>query len=199
MRGDNDAVFAVDREPVFAVDNDAVFAVDNDAVFAVDNDAVFAVELDRFLDSLPFFPGYFLLVAETARKYSSNLSAVKGVSTKSYLPGVIGAVSGVSGPFFIGVYLPGPPTKKRSTTDGFLRERFADFDFLGEREGVRLRFLVGFAILLLLYILFSIFGFTIIVRPTNATTVVPAYTSAFMLLCRGMYRVWGAEPANIVT
>lgn len=193
MRGDNDAVFAVDRE--------SVFAVDNDAVFAVDNDAVFAVELDRFLDSLPLFGfrEYFLLVAETTRKYSSTLGYVKCISSKSYLPGVIGAVSGVSGPFFIGVYLPGPPTKKRLITDGFLRERFADFDFLGEREGVRLRFLVGFAILLLLYILFSIFGFTIIVRPTNATTVMPAYTSAFMLLCRGMYRVWGAEPANIVT
>ena len=192
MRGDNDAVFAVDREPVFAVDNDAVFAVDREPVFAV--------ELDRFLDSLPlFFREYFLLVTETARKYSSKLCFVKGISSKSYLPGVIGAVSGVSGPFFIGVYLPGPPTKKRLITDGFLRERFADFDFLGEREGVRLRFLVGFAILLLLYILFSIFGFTIIVRPTNATTVMPAYTSAFMLLCRGMYRVWGAEPANIVT
>ena len=181
-------------------DNDAVFAVDNDAVFAVDREPVFAVELDRFLDSLPlFFREYFLLVTETARKYSSKLCFVKGISSKSYLPGVIGAVSGVSGPFFIGVYLPGPPTKKRLITDGFLRERFADFDFLGEREGVRLRFLVGFAILLLLYILFSIFGFTIIVRPTNATTVMPAYTSAFMLLCRGMYRVWGAEPANIVT
>jgi hypothetical protein len=192
VRGDNDAVFAVD--------NDAVFAVDRESVFAVDNDAVFSVELDRFLDSLPLFvPGYFLLVAETTRKYSSTLGYVKCISSKSYLPGVIGAVSGVSGPFFIGVYLPGPPTKKRLITGGFLRERFADFDFLGEREGVRLRFLVGFAILLLLYILFSIFGFTIIVRPTNATTVMPAYTSAFMLLCRGMYRVWGAEPANIVT
>ena len=192
MRGDNDAVFAVD--------NDAVFAVDRESVFAVDREPVFAVELDRFLDSLPlFFREYFLLVSETTRKYSSKLRSVKDLSTKSYLPGVIGAVSGVSGPFVIGVYLPGPPTKKRSTTDGFLRERFADFDFLGEREGVRLRFLVGFAILLLLYILFSIFGFTIIVRPTNATTVMPAYTSAFMLFCRGMYRVWGAEPANIVT
>lgn len=185
MRGDNDAVFAVDRE----------------SVFAVDNDAVFAVELDRFLDSLPLFGfrEYFLLVAETARKYFSKLCFVKGISLKSYLPGVIGAVSGVSGPFFIGVYLPGPPTKKRLIIDGFLRERFTEFDFLGEREGVRLRFLVGFAILLLLYILFSIFGFTIIVRPTNATTVMPAYTSAFMLLCRGMYRVWGAESANIIT
>ena len=122
MRGDNDAVFAVD--------NDAVFAVDRESVFAVDREPVFAVELDRFLDSLPlFFREYFLLVSETTRKYSSKLRSVKDLSTKSYLPGVIGAVSGVSGPFVIGVYLPGPPTKKRSTTDGFLRERFADFDF----------------------------------------------------------------------